>query len=223
MPKLPTLRRAATLSGAALALALAGCAGSPPSAVPAAAPSTSRILSSGPAYAGEHPVARLYIYFFIDARPDSSSSAFRRAAGSRLADALRQSGIPSEQLWFGETSYGKSVQANLKNHTYASSTFVVPRRTIWENLGREIAFGTTHRLIVYPHETLKAAQGTVLNVKWDVIDAASDNYEWSVYSQTTALSSTASPAHAEAAADRFVAAIMQELRARGVVPGARGG
>jgi len=203
-------------AAAALALTLAGFAS------PALAESTTEMLSSGPPYRGERPVSRLYVYFFIDARPGILSDNFRQLAGAKLAAALQESGIPSEQLWFADTAYGKAVRKDLKSYIAHMSTFLSLDRTIGSNIVRETAFRPSHRLIVYPHETLQEEEGVVLNVKWDVIDAHTANYEWSVYSETTALSGTASPEQDETAAEAFVQAIMRELRARGVVAPAKG-
>jgi len=163
-------------------------------------------------------VARVYVYIFMDMRPEYMPDAFRRVASAKLAEALHSSGIPNEQLWFSDTAEGKMLQADIKSHTLTNTTFVSVGATIRENFQRDRAFAPTHRLIVFPHETMKAANGAVFNVKWDVIDTSTGNFEWSVYTQTPALSRSMDPAQAEAAAASFVAAIIQEMQERNVIP-----
>ena len=211
MLKAANRRRAFSLLGASLLLAVAGCAGTP----------STRVLSHGPVYYGERPVARVYVYFFIDMRPEYMPEAFRRVAGAKLAEALTSSGIPNEQLWFSDTGEGSVLESDFKNHTLTNTTFVSVGATINENAERDHALAPTHRLIVFPREALTTGAGALFNVKWDVIDASSGNFEWSVYTQTPVLSRNMDPAQAEAAAAGFVEAIIQEMRERKVIPRAK--
>src|SRR6202008_1189363 len=105
--------------------------------------------SPGPAYTGDRPVARLYIYFLIDLRPESMTDTFREVAGEKLAEALKNRGIPSKQLWASETPYGRAFQADIKNRTYSSLTIASAGELILGNRSREQAFAPSHRLVVF--------------------------------------------------------------------------
>lgn len=199
-------RVAVSLVVTSILFSMAGCA------------AIARVLSHGPTYYGDHPIAKLYVYFFIDMRPEYMPEAFQRVASAKLAEALRSSGIPNEQLWFSETAEGKILQSNIKSHTLADTTFVSVGATIRENAENDRALTPSHRLIVFPRETLRASSGAVFNVKRDVIDTTTGNVEWSVFTQTPALSRTMDPAQAEAAAIGFVDTIIKEMRERNVIP-----
>jgi hypothetical protein len=199
-------RLAISLAFASILVTISGCAAS------------TRVLSHGPIYYGERQVTKLYVYFFIDMRPEYMPEAFQRVASAKLAEALQGSGIPNEQLWFSETAEGKILQSDIKSHTLTDTTFVSVGATIRENAERDRALSPSHRLIVFPRETLKAGNGAVFNVKWDIIDTITGNVEWSVFTQTPALSREMDPAQAEAAAIGFVNAIIQEMRERNVIP-----
>jgi hypothetical protein len=199
-------RLAISLALTSFFVTVAGCA------------TSTRVLSHGPTYYGDRPVTKLYVYFFIDMRPEYMPEAFQRVASAKLSEALQNSGIPNEQLWFSETAEGRILQSDIKRHTLTDTTFVSVGATVRENSERDRALTPSHRLIVFPRETLKSGNGAVFNVKWDVIDTHSGHLEWSVYTQTSALSRAMDPAQAEAAAKGFVDAIVQEMRDRNVIP-----
>lgn len=184
------------------------------------ATTASRVMSPAPIYYGDHPVARVYVYHFIDMRPEHIPEAFKLGVTRHLSQALDQSAIPHDQLWFGDTAQGEILRSDMKSRTHYNATSVPVGATIRDNAERDIALAPTHRLIAFPHETLRQGDGVVLNVKWDLIDAQTGNLEWSVYTQTPNLRGSMPAEDAEAMAKGYAAAIIDELRLRKVIPAA---
>ncbi len=85
-----SLSRRALLATGALPF-LSACAvpmsGSPP-----------RVLSAGSPYTGAR-VERLYVYVFVDVRPELIEAAFHESAKAALARGLARSGVAAEQYW----------------------------------------------------------------------------------------------------------------------------
>lgn len=207
---MPGIRRSSALSPflSAVALALlclAGCA------------TSTKVISPGPVYYGETEVTKVAVYLFIDMRPEYLPEAFKRVVTAKLEEALQQSGIRSEQVWFADTAQGRILLSDVKSRTFYNATSVSVGATIRDNSQQELRLRPSHRIIVFPSETLKSGNGAVLNVKWDVTDARTGNVEWSVYTRTPVLSSAMDPKSAEAAGVGFVNAIVEEMRARQVI------
>jgi hypothetical protein len=180
--------------------------------------SSSRVISPGPAYYGTKPVKRLSIYMFIDFRTEYVNQELRNAVADRLGAALSASGVPNQVVWFTETRQGRGLLAAIKSHTFSNVTSIPVGRTIAENRPSEREFAATHRLIVFPTNTIATGQNGTVEMKWDIRDASTDYVEWSVYTQTTRLSAAMADDQARDAASSLAAAIIGELRARAVIP-----
>jgi hypothetical protein len=216
---LPTrlfIRTVAAVIAAAIAVATSGCATAASGGSSGAA--TAKVLSPGPTYAGGRPVARLYAYIYLDMRTDFVPEAFRRAANNKLADAFHKSGVANEQLWFSDTAQAAQMRADPKRHAMGDMTMVSIGKTVEENAQRNSAFAPTHYLIAFPQHTWRSGKSASMEVKWDVIDSRNGYVEWSVYTKTPLLSASMDTASAEAAATALVDAIVDEMRAKNVIP-----
>lgn len=182
------------------------------------ATTASRVMSPAPLYYGDRPVSRVYVYHFIDMRSEHIAEAFKIGVTQHLSQAFSQSAIPHDQLWFGDTLQGEILRSDMKSRTHYNATSVPVGATIRDNAERDMALAPTHRLIAFPHETMRHGDGVVLNVKWDLIDAQSGNLEWSVYTQTPTLHGSMPAAEAETLAKGYATAVIDELRLRKVIP-----
>lgn len=191
------------------AAALVGCQTAPPAG----------LISPGPAYTGEAAVARLYVYVFADTRPEFMHPAFRKAFEQRLQAALDAAGVPSRQLWFMDTAQGQRLSDDRKASTMVGTILVEVGRTIQENARDDTAFGPTHRLTIFPTGTRVTGRMASMELKWDVLDARTGNYEWSVYARTPDIGQSMGEGAAVQAAQGAVDAVVREMRAKGVLKG----
>jgi hypothetical protein len=169
-------------------------------------------------YAGGRPVTRLYAYVYLDLRADFVPEAFRRATSNRLAGALDKNSFASEQLWFSDTAQAAQMRADPKRYAIGGTTMVSIGKTVEENARRNSAFAPTHYLIAFPQQTLRSGKGASMEVKWDVIDSRNGYVEWTVYSKTPVLSASMDEAAADAAAAALVESLIEEMRAKNVIP-----
>lgn len=177
----------------------------------------SRVVSPGPMYAGAAAVERVSVYVFIDIRPEYIHPVFRKTFEENLSTTLSASGIPSRQVWSLDTAVGQRLQDNWKNSTMGSVTSVSVSKTLQENRVADAAFRPTHYVLAFPRDAYKSADGAILDIKWDVIDAGNGNVEWSVYTRTPVLSRQMSDGEALAAARGLIDTITKELQARNVI------
>lgn len=147
----------------------------------------------------------------------SFATVFRKTFEERLKAALDDAHVPSRQLWFMDTSRGDSLNKDRKNSTLGNVTFVSVGKSINDNAREDLAFGPTHRLIVFPTSTFTSGALASLELKWDVRDAKTGNYEWSVYARTPNLGPSMSADAAADAARTLVDAVVHEMRAKGVL------
>lgn len=179
-----------------------------------------KVLSPAPTYTGATPVTRLYLYVFLDARPEYMHPVFRRIFEKQLTETFAQASVATRQLWLMDTLAGELLSLDVKANTIGKALSIPVGRAIRDNRRSEISFNATHRLVVFPRNTYKENwpnSGVKFDIKWDIIDTTTGYYEWSVYTKSPALSKTMSDSDAEAAARDLIKSIATEMRARSVI------
>ncbi len=178
---------------------------------------TSKVISPGPLYSGIEPVRRLSIYVFLDVRPEYVHPAFRKTVEEGLAATFTNASVPSQQLWSLDTIEGERSQRDTKSRSMGAVTLVSVGKMMQENQAAEQNFAPSHRLVVFPENFRKTGSGATLDVKWDILNARTGSWEWSVFTRTPVLSRNMKEDDAIFAARGLVDAISTEMRARSVI------
>jgi hypothetical protein len=135
--------------------------------------------------AGKAPPTSLYVYSFLDAREGAMGPQFLAEVRDQLGKALESRGVRHKQLWFNDSPLRTEYALEAKATGPRSSTRVPVGEIITATRAEEAAFGASHRLVIFPVEVVQSNAFTGFHVRWDLIDAHTNERSWSAtsYSQ----------------------------------------
>lgn len=190
-----------------LAVALCGCA-------------TTSFQSTTGEYAEAKPVTSVYVYSFLDLRKGSLGPNFLAEVKRQLAEALAKEQIASKQLWFEDSPLRAQFSLEASGPSPLNTSTRVPiGEVIKASQEDEKQFGASHRLVVFPAFVLTSNAGSDFNVRWDLVDAQTNQVIWTTTSRSHHMKWFLGDENAQERATTFVQGLMAELRKSKVLRG----
>jgi hypothetical protein len=168
-------------------------------------------------FAGKAPPTSLYVYSFLDLREGTMGPRFLGEVRDQLGKALESRGVRQKQLWFNESPLRTEYALEAKRAGSGASSMRVPvGEVIAATRDEEEAFGASHRLVIFPVEVTQSNTFSGFQVRWDVIDAKTNERNWSTTSYTQHTKWFLGDENPQDRARSFVEAALTEMEKAGV-------
>jgi hypothetical protein len=159
--------------------------------------------------------SRVYVYSFIDVRVAELGPAFMQAFERMLAQQLLESGVESQQLWYGQAP----VRSLLEREGASSGSTKLPvSEVVTANREKETKYGSRYRLVVIPSEISPAGTSVLVRTRWDLYDPKTNRSIWTGRADTIQTFWGANVNEgAEERAQKLVTAMVAEMKRVGLL------
>jgi len=171
-----------------------------------------------PPYSGANAFQKVYVYSFVDIREKEIGPNFMVELERAFGEALTQSGVTSEQLWFLKSPYAADYSLQQTPTGAQKGTTRVPvREVIVANQKAESVFGPSHRMIIFPASITTGGSGPTYDFRWDIMDVKSGHLDWTATSSTIVTNFAKADENPVERAKLMVKGIVDEMRKAGVL------